>query len=206
MADIASSNKSVICVGLTPLFSPCQHRNNVPLAHQTGRAFFPAGAAARASATSGAGRRRREPSGRARRRLARPGRADLVVEEQRDVVGAVASTAPSAGFEPTSRACADAAAGRASASEDDGEATEPAAGRARADPARRGRSRGRGRTRRRGRSRSRRRSRAASAPTRDRVALGPVEQLAADALLLVGRVHTELFDAERWQSDSSIAT
>ena len=110
--------------------------------------------------------------------------------------GGVASTAPSAGFEPTSRAWAEAAAGKASAARTDDEATglrkdeleQVRPGRDEAAAAVEGLG--------------------AVVPAldddleplravRDRVALGPLEQLLADALLLVSRMHTELFDPKR---------
>src|SRR5581483_6335612 len=109
--------------------------------------------------------------------------------------GGVASTARSAGFEPTRRACAAAVAGSASASrtaarlqrlrQDELEEIRPG----RREPAPAVESGGTLvlrldddlQTRRTG---------------RDRVALRPVEQLATDPLFLVSRMHAELFDAE----------
>src|SRR5581483_9820641 len=107
----------------------------------------------------------------------------------------VASTAPSAGFEPTRRACAAALAGRASARR-----TATRLQSLRQDELEKLRT-----------------DRSEPAPAvesggalvphldddlqtgragRDRIALRPVEQLATDPLFLVSRMHAELFDAE----------
>ena len=84
--------------------------------------------------------------------LARPDRPDLVVEEERDRRRRGREHGAVRRFRDDEPRVRGRRRGHGERGEDDGEATEPAAERARGDPARWGRTRGCGRTRRRGRS------------------------------------------------------